>query len=87
MIKYLINNVVLTFNKMNELVSGVPAAQFETNLRECEDQNWLKVQAVPVFRFELCKMISRTPGGGGVRALQVKDHWFKSNSDAVVLLL
>jgi hypothetical protein len=33
-----------------------------TNLRECEDQSWLKVQAVPVFRFDYCKMSSRTPG-------------------------
>lgn len=23
------------------------------NLRECEDQSWLRVQAVPVFRFDL----------------------------------
>jgi hypothetical protein len=27
-----------------------------TNLREWEDQSWLKVQAVPVFRFDWCKM-------------------------------
>jgi hypothetical protein len=24
-----------------------------TNLSECEDQSWFKVQAVPVFRFEI----------------------------------
>jgi hypothetical protein len=24
-----------------------------TNLRECEDQSWFKVQAVPVFRFHV----------------------------------
>jgi hypothetical protein len=33
-----------------------------TNLRECEDQSWFKVQAVPVFRFDWRKMSSRTPG-------------------------
>jgi hypothetical protein len=32
-----------------------------TNLRVCEDQSWLKVQAVPVFRFDLYNMISCTP--------------------------
>jgi hypothetical protein len=31
------------------------------NLRECEDQSWFKIQAVPVFRFDLCKMYSYTP--------------------------
>jgi hypothetical protein len=39
-------------NEMTELVSGMPEPQFgRTNLRECEDQTWFKVQAVPVFRF------------------------------------
>jgi hypothetical protein len=28
-----------------------------TNLRECEDQSWFKVQAVPVFRFDGCMML------------------------------
>jgi hypothetical protein len=32
-----------------------------TNLRECEDQSWFKVQAVPVFRFDWYKMFSHTP--------------------------
>jgi hypothetical protein len=39
-------------NEMIELVSGMPAPNSGTNLRECEDQNWLKAQAVPVFRFD-----------------------------------
>jgi hypothetical protein len=33
-----------------------------TNLRECEDQSWFKVQAVPVFRFDWYKVFSRAPG-------------------------
>jgi hypothetical protein len=37
---------------MIEIVSGMPAAQFGMNLRECEDQSWFKVQAVPVFCFD-----------------------------------
>jgi hypothetical protein len=32
-----------------------------TNLRECEDQSWFKVQAVPVFPFDSCKMFSCAP--------------------------
>jgi hypothetical protein len=47
-------------NDMIELASGIPAPQFWDNLRECEEQNWFKVQAVPVFRFELCKIFLRT---------------------------
>jgi hypothetical protein len=39
-------------NEMTELVSGMPAPQLGTNLRECEDQSCFKVQAVPVFRFD-----------------------------------
>jgi hypothetical protein len=35
----------------------------ETNLRECEDQSWFKVQAVPVFSFDWYKTFSFTPGG------------------------
>jgi hypothetical protein len=33
------------------------------NIRECEDQFWLKVQMDPVFRFDWCKMFSLTPWG------------------------
>jgi hypothetical protein len=61
MLKYF----VLQFShgtEMNEPVSGMPAPNSGRNLRECEDQSWLKLQAVPVFRFECCKMFSRTPG-------------------------
>jgi hypothetical protein len=50
-------------NEMTELVSSMPTPQLGANLRECEDQNWFKSQAVPMFRFDLCKMFSRTPGG------------------------
>jgi hypothetical protein len=35
---------------------------YGTNLREWDDQSWFKVQAVPVFRIDWCKMFSRTPG-------------------------
>jgi hypothetical protein len=38
--------------EMVELVSGKPASSFEDKSRECEDQSWFKVQAVPVFRFD-----------------------------------
>jgi hypothetical protein len=31
-----------------------------TNLRECEDQSWFKLQAVPVFPFDWYKMVLRT---------------------------
>jgi hypothetical protein len=48
-------------NEMTALVSGMPAPQFGTNLRECEDQSWFKARAVPVFRFDWRKMSSRTP--------------------------
>jgi hypothetical protein len=37
---------------MIDLVFGMPAHQMGINLRECEDQSWLKVQAVPVFRYD-----------------------------------
>jgi hypothetical protein len=33
-----------------------------TNPRECRDQSWFKVQAVPAFRFDCCKMSSHTLG-------------------------
>jgi hypothetical protein len=33
-----------------------------TNLRECEDRSWFKVQALPVFRFDWYNMFSCTPG-------------------------
>jgi hypothetical protein len=33
-----------------------------TNLRECEDQSWFKVQAVPAFRFEYLRCF-RVPRG------------------------
>jgi hypothetical protein len=29
-------------------------------LCECQSQIWFKIQAVPVFRFDLCKMFSST---------------------------
>jgi hypothetical protein len=38
-------------NEMTELVSGCQHLNWGTNLRECEDQSWFKVQAVPVYRF------------------------------------
>jgi hypothetical protein len=49
---------------MTELVSRMPV---RTDFRECEDQNGFKVQAVPEFRFDWCKVFAcpggtRTPG-------------------------
>jgi hypothetical protein len=50
----------------------MPEPQFGgTNLRECEDQSWFKVQAVPVFRFDV--RCFRIPPR--VRVSQVADHW------------
>jgi hypothetical protein len=53
---------------MYEIVSGMPNLSSATNFRECEDRNWFKVQAVPVIRFDGCKLFrlplkifSRTP--------------------------
>jgi hypothetical protein len=43
--------------EMTELVSGSSG----TNLRECEDQSWDRVQAVPVFRFDRRKVFSSNP--------------------------
>jgi hypothetical protein len=54
----LIINAVLACNERTELVSGLLAPP---NPRECEDHSWIKVQAVPVFRFDSCKMSARTP--------------------------
>jgi hypothetical protein len=43
------------------------------NLRECEDQSWVKIQAVHVFRFDVrCFRIFP-----GVHLPQVEDHWTK----------
>jgi hypothetical protein len=36
---------------MTELVSGMPVPQLGLDI-QCEDQSWLKVQAVPVFRYD-----------------------------------
>jgi hypothetical protein len=56
---------------MIELVSGMPAPQLGTNLRECEDQSWFKVQAVPV-----CRLIDVRC----FRVPQVEDHLSKEES-------
>jgi hypothetical protein len=50
-----------------------------SNLRECEDQSWFKVQAVPVFRFDSCKIcVSYHPRClqvfPGLRVSQVEYH-------------
>jgi hypothetical protein len=57
-------------NEIIELISSIPAPEFRTNLRECEDHSWFKVQAVPVFRLLSVKcfrvppkMSSHTPRG------------------------
>jgi hypothetical protein len=44
-----------TLNKITEFVCGKPAPRFGEELRECEDQSWFKVEAVPVFHFHWCK--------------------------------
>jgi hypothetical protein len=53
-------------NNKTELVSDLPAPQFGD-----EGRSRFKVQAVPAFRFDLCKVRSHTPG---VRANQLEDH-------------
>jgi hypothetical protein len=57
------------------------------NLRECEDQSWFKVQAVPVFRSDWSKTVfvyplrcPRIPPG--VRVPHVEDHCHKRPSEA-----
>jgi hypothetical protein len=51
-----------------------------TNVRECEDQSWFKVQAVPVFRFDWCKMFSRSPGRRSlIYGLRLMRHSADSN--------
>jgi hypothetical protein len=50
-------------NKMIELVSGCQYLNLGINLREGEDQSLFTVQAVPLFRYDWCKMSSRTRGG------------------------
>jgi hypothetical protein len=58
---------------MTELVSGMPAPHSGTNLRECEDQNWFKFQAFPVFRFDVRRFrVLRE-----VAAPHVEDHWYR----------
>jgi hypothetical protein len=51
-----------------------------TNLRECEEQSWFKVQAVPVVRFEWYKIFCLRPkmsfSTPGVLEPQVEDHYF-----------
>jgi hypothetical protein len=42
---------------------------WRTNLRECEDQSWFIVQALPVFRFGWCQMFSCTPGCRPLRTI------------------
>jgi hypothetical protein len=46
---------------MNELISGTLAPQFGDESSECKDQSWFKVQAVPAFRFDWCKMFTPAP--------------------------
>jgi hypothetical protein len=51
----LINQLLMWFwpvNEMTEPVSDMPTPQLGTNLRECEDQSWFKVQDVHVTRFD-----------------------------------
>jgi hypothetical protein len=69
-----------TVNEMTELVSANQHLNSGTNLRECEDQSWFKVQAFPVFRSDWCKTFSRTTwyifATSGTRVPQVEDHWY-----------
>jgi hypothetical protein len=58
-------------NEMTELVSGIPAPQFRDESSWMRDQSWFKVQAIPVFRFDWRKILSRTRG---VVIPQVEDH-------------
>jgi hypothetical protein len=56
---------------MIEIVSDMPAPQFGTNLRECEDQ-LVQGSSGSRFRFDCCKMFLRIPED----LLVVEDHWF-----------
>jgi hypothetical protein len=56
---------------MTEPVSACQHLSSGTNLRECEDQSWFKVQAVPCFVLIDVRCF-RVPSG--VRVRQVDDH-------------
>jgi hypothetical protein len=76
---------------MTEPVSGCQRLNSGTNLRECEDQSRFKVQAVPVFRFDRCKMSSRalyitSRAPGGMRT-HVEDHRYIQLTKCVKLLI
>jgi hypothetical protein len=67
-------------NEMVEFASGMWASQsIRGNLRECEDQSWFKVQAVPCFVlidvrcFHVPLRRLRLPSE--VHVPQVEDHW------------
>jgi hypothetical protein len=47
-----------------------------TNLRECQDQNWFKARAVPVFRLDSCKMRKTVYTGTAV-------FWYGSVESAI----
>jgi hypothetical protein len=47
-------------NVMAGLTCTMSGPQFGDESSECEAQSWFKVQAVPVFHFDWCKMFSRT---------------------------
>jgi hypothetical protein len=53
MIKYFIN-----YQCGSDLILACQHLSLGTNLRECKDQRCFKVQAVPINRFDRCKMFS-----------------------------
>jgi hypothetical protein len=56
-----VTNRLLFLKKKTFNFPEVTASNLATNLRECQDQSWFKVQAVPVLRFDLCEKFSSTP--------------------------
>jgi hypothetical protein len=49
-------------NEMTELVSRMPAPQFGDESSWVRGSELIQGQAVPVFRYDWCKMSSRAPG-------------------------
>jgi hypothetical protein len=74
---------------MPELVCGMLVPQFGDESLGCEDQSWFKVQAVPVFRFDLCtnNMFSRTTRWHAYPRLKatVQDNLLTDEGEAVCL--
>jgi hypothetical protein len=56
MIKYFYQLLMWVWRANDMMFLSSQHFNSETNLHECEDQSWFKVQAIPVFCFDWCKM-------------------------------